>query len=496
MKTRKRKLGFAAAAAVALAVAFIAPGTNKAWSVEQTIAAMKKIESLHITGKNVCLGKLVNFDCWVRFQGTGSDALRLRYQCGCERKTTIVVQGDSVYAYSPVENTVRIMDGSTIKDLQYWYEGAQFSPWLTGKVLETLKLIGRGWEQTTEMDPNTGKEQIIVTCNHPPSNISALLVVDPQSKLVRRAKLWRNLTRAGGPEFDAQTIVYNPEIADDLFESQIPPGVTVVDQTLFDRAEQLFHKDRKYAEAIELYWQVYNTYPALSIGEEALMMIGICHDSLRQPEKAIEVFQKALREFPGLKGWIEATWFYLGTEYRQLGQKDKALEAFANCLATGAGVRDPDRFPLKNAREIIAHIQGETVEDSQAQALFDQGENLFRNEKKYVEAMKIYWQVYHAYPHVKISQNALMMIGLCHNRLGQHDEAIAVFEKAVREYADLQGWIDATYYYLGRTYQYQGQTAKALEAFENCLKAGAGVRDPERFPLQDARAAIAKIKGP
>ena len=75
-----------------------------------------------------------------------------------------------------------------IKDLQYWYEGAQFSPWLTGKLLETLKLIGRGWEQTTETDPNTGKEQIVVTCNHPPSNISALLVVDPESKLVRRAK--------------------------------------------------------------------------------------------------------------------------------------------------------------------------------------------------------------------------------------------------------------------------------------------------------------------
>jgi tetratricopeptide (TPR) repeat protein len=495
MKTRRRRFGLAAAAVVALTVAFIVPGTNTAWSVEQTIAAMKKIETLHITGQNVCRGKLVDFDCWVRLQGTGSDALRLRYQCGCERKTTIVVQGDTVYAYSPVEKAVRIMDGSTIKDLQYWYEGAQFSPWLTGKVLETLKLIGRGWEQTTEIDPNTGKEQIIVTCNHPPSNISALLVVDPQSKLVRRAKIWRNLSRAGGPEFDAQTIVYNPEVADDLFEFEIPPGVTVVDQTLFDRAEQLFHKERKYAEAIELYWQVYNTYPTLNIGEESLMMIGICHDWLRRPEKAIEVFQKALREFPDLKGWIEATWFYLGTEYRQIGQKEKALEAFENCLATGAGVRDPDRFPLKNAREIIAQIKGETTEDSQAQALFDQGENLFHNEKKYAEAMKIYWQVYHAYPHLNTSETALMMIGLCHGRLGQPDEAIAVFEKAVREYADLKGWIDATYYYLGRDYQRQGQTAKALEAFENCLRAGEDVRDPETFPLKDAREAIAKIKG-
>jgi hypothetical protein len=359
MKTRKRRFGVAAAAAVTLAVALIVPGTNRAWSVEQTLAAMKQIESLHITGQNVCQGKLVHFDCWVRLQGTGSNALRLRYQCGCERKTTVVVQGDTVYMYSPVEKVVRIMDGSKIKDLQYWYEGAQFSPWLTGKLLETLKLIGRGWEQKTETDPNTGQEQIVVTCNHPPSNISALLVVDPESKLVRRAKIWRNLRREGGPEFDAQTIVYNPEVADNLFEFQIPPGVTVVDQGLFDRAEQLFHKDRKYAEAIELYWQVYNTYPTLNIGEESLMMIGICHDWLKQPQKAIEVFQKAIREFPDLKGWIEATWFYLGSEHLQIGQKEKAVEAFESCLAAGEGVRDPDRFPLKNAREAIAQIKGQ-----------------------------------------------------------------------------------------------------------------------------------------
>jgi len=96
--------------------------------------------------------------------------------------------------------------------------------------------------------------------------------------------------------------------------------------------------------------------------------------------------------------------------------------------------------------------------------------------------------------HLKIAQTALMMVGLCHDRLGQRDEAIAIFEKAVSEYADLKGWIDATYFYLGRDYQDQGQTAKARAAFENCLKAGEGVRDPNQFPLKDAREAIAQIK--
>lgn len=207
---RKRQVRFGAVAAVlliALAIVALDRGTNTAWSMDQTIAAMKKLETVHITGKHLCGGKVADFNCWVHAPGEGSNLLRLRFQCDRE---TVVVQGDTMYDYSPVENIVSILDGSKIKDLQYWYEGAQISPWLTGKLLETLQLIGRGWQQRVETDPSTGKEQIIVTCNHPPSNASAVLVVDPESKLVVRGKVWRNLQCEGEPAFDVQAIVYNP----------------------------------------------------------------------------------------------------------------------------------------------------------------------------------------------------------------------------------------------------------------------------------------------
>ena len=78
MKTRGRRFGVAAAAAVALAVAFLVPGTNTAWSVEQTIAALKQIESVHITGTNLCHGKPTSFDCWVSSPGGSSDTLKLK----------------------------------------------------------------------------------------------------------------------------------------------------------------------------------------------------------------------------------------------------------------------------------------------------------------------------------------------------------------------------------------------------------------------------------
>jgi len=372
MKRRRAKFG-AVAAAILLAVVFFGQGTDKAWSVGQTIAAMKKIETLHITGKGLCGGEQVDFECWVAWPGAEADVLRMRYQCGCARKTTVFVQGDTVYAYSPVKKEVRVGDGSKIEDLQYWYEGAKLSPWLTGKMLQVLKLIGHGWEQTEMTDPDTGAEQILVTCSHPPSNVSFHLVVDPESKLVVRAKLWRNLQWEGEPSLDAQTFTYNPEIPDDFFKFEAPEGATVIDEQaeqasaereaagrdLLNQAEHLFRSEKKYVEAAKIYQQVYDQYRDLNIGEHALMMVGLCHRRLGQSEREIEAYEKTVSEYAHLKGWIEATYFYLGQAYLEQGQKDKALEAFENCLASGQGVRQPDQFPLKEAREAIAQIKGQ-----------------------------------------------------------------------------------------------------------------------------------------
>lgn len=362
MKRKRAKLG-AIAAAIVLAMVFFGTGTDKAWSVEQTIAAMKKLEAVHITGRNLCGGKMVDFECWVRAPAEGSDLLRLRYHCGCAWSTTLLVQGNTVYRYRPKENVVRILDGSKIEDLQYWYEGAMISPWLTGKLLETLKLVGRGWEQTTATDPNTGRKQILVTCSHPKSNVSALLVVDPETKLVLKAKLWKNLQREGEPKFDAQTIVYNPKLPDDFFEFKTPPGAAVVTQeeeeqslALFAQAN-LFHKERKYAEAMALYRQTHETFPHTSPGRASLMMIGLCHQGLGQRDQAIEAFERALQEHPdGLAGAVQ---FHLGRAYMGNGQTQEALKAFEDCLAAGEGIRDPEEFPLKDAREAIAQIKGE-----------------------------------------------------------------------------------------------------------------------------------------
>jgi hypothetical protein len=366
MRTRTAKFATAAAVLVAAFVLMtLDRSASTAWSVEQTIAAIEQVKSMQIKGTALwgpdSDPEIVNFNFWILSPGENSEPLRMRFEC---EKRIIVVQGNVAYECWPHEKVARIKHGPGIPDLKYWYKAAELSPWLTGEMLETLRLFSDDWNQATQIDSNSDKEQIVVTCSYHPSNTSFLIVVDPKSKLIQNARLWNNLQREGDPDVNAQTFIYNKDIPDELFE--IPPGMTIVNEkeieesrALINQGEDLFHKEKKYAEAIAVYQQVYEKYSDMNIGEEALMMIGLCHRRLGQHEKEIEAYQKAVSEYPSLNGWIEATYFYLGRAYMDIGQKEKALDAFEKCLAAGQGVRKPEQFPLKDARECIAKIKGQ-----------------------------------------------------------------------------------------------------------------------------------------
>jgi len=363
-KTAKFATSIAAAVLVVFLITCWDRGTSTAWSVEQTIAAIEQLKTLQVKGTALwgpdSQPERVNFNFWVQSPGEDSP-LKMRFECA---KRIVVVRGNVAYECWPNEKIAKIKHGPGIADLKYWYKAAELSPWLTGKILKTMQRFTDDWKQIVDSDPVTGKEQVFVTCSYPPSNRSFFIVVDSKTKLIERAKLWTNLHQEGKPAIDAKTFIYNQEFPEALFE--VPSGVTIVNEreqeesrALFNQGENLFHQQQKYADAIAVYQQVYDKFPDLNVAEEALMMIGICHGRLGQPDKAIEAFERAIREYPNLKGWIEATYFYLGCAYMDQGEKEKALEAFENCLAAGEGVRDPDEFPLKHARESINKIKSE-----------------------------------------------------------------------------------------------------------------------------------------
>ncbi len=364
---KKREVRFGAVAAVlliALTIIALDKGTNVAWSMEQTVEAIEQVKTLYIEGTVVwpfgAEPGVVPFRYWVQAP-TENSPLKMR---GEIKKHVMIAKGDTVYECWSDTKTAQAQYGPAITDLKYWYKAAEVGPWVIRQMPELIQQYATDWQQSIERDPNTGKERILATCTYPPSNMSFLLIVDPATKLVESAKLWNNLQHEGEPYINAKSFVYNQKYPDGLFE--LPADTTVVNErdskesrALFDLGEALFHKEKKYAEAMEIYWQVYFMYPKLNVAEEALMMIGLCHGRLEQHDKAIEVYQKATREYPHLKGWIDATWFYLGLEYMKTGQNDKAIDAFENCLKAGEGVRDPNTFPLANAREFIVSLKGQ-----------------------------------------------------------------------------------------------------------------------------------------
>lgn len=138
--------------------------------------------------------------------------------------------------------------------------------------------------------------------------------------------------------------------------TETPPGVEATN--LFNKAEQL-NGERKYSEALKIYEEVYTKYPNWNQSASALMMVGICYDNLGQKEKAIEYLEKASKEYPNVKGFSDTIFFYLGLAYYRTGQKEKAIDAMKKSVELGEGVRTPESYPYKSAKEWLAKIQSE-----------------------------------------------------------------------------------------------------------------------------------------
>ena len=336
---------------------------STAWSVQQTIAAIKELNTLHIEGKAYwgpdSDPELVNFNFWVQFPNEDSELLKMRFEC---YKRIIIVQGETAYECWPKEKVAKIMSGPDIPELQAWYKGAEFSPWLTGKMLQTLRLFSDDWKEVVQYDSSTGKKQILVTCSYAPSDTSYSIVVDAESKLVETARMWLK----GQPCVDAHAFTYNQENPPGAFK--LPGDYNIINEkgieesrALYNRAGQLF-VEKKYTEALKLYQQGYEQYGSLDngrVGRDMLYMVGMCYPEIGQFDKMVETFLKHISEFSHLPGSDDAH-YCLGRAYEELGQNEKALEAFEKCILIYEGLYEPDRqYLLENARRHIEKIKAE-----------------------------------------------------------------------------------------------------------------------------------------
>lgn len=370
-----------AVAAVLLVTAIIGVNVFTAtpvWAIDQTVKELKNVKTLIITGADYWDSESIPFKFWVRFPGNKKDSLELRFE---SEKQLIVVQGNKAWAYWSDENVVKVYDNVTtsdgmMRDLAFWYKIAEINPWVTGTVLGTLKLFADDWQEDYGTFEKTGRDCVFVTCSYKPLSSSFWFICDVDNKHIIEGKYWRNINRQGDPVCHAASFEYDEVIDDSIFEFKYPEGANVINRghekegdvinsghekeadVLFGRGETLF-QEKETDQAIKIFQEVYEKYPDLNVAESALMMIGICYDRLGQYEKAIATYQKSLKEYEHLRGWTPSTYYYLGRAYGKNGQKDKALEAFQNCIIIGESIgANTEKFPIKDSRQDIERLLG------------------------------------------------------------------------------------------------------------------------------------------
>lgn len=119
-----------------------------------------------------------------------------------------------------------------------------------------------------------------------------------------------------------------------------------------------------------------------------------------------------------------------------------------------------------------------------AEALFQQG--------AYPAALAAYESIRATFPGWRYAEHASMMAGICHAKLGRLADALRVLEQTTREYPDLAGFSEATWFYLGDVYEERGRLADAAAAFRRTL-ALTGSRARSRFPAAAAAARLAEL---
>jgi tetratricopeptide (TPR) repeat protein len=241
-----------------------------------------------------------------------------------------------------------------MQDLAFGYKIAEHNPWVTGKIISVLKLYADNWQETYGKCENTDRDCVVVTCDYIKPSSSFWFVCDLETKLIVEGKYWRNNGRQGQPVCHADSFQYNVELDDETFNFKIPEGSNVIhrknlkrEKDLKEKAWKLF-ENKQYAESLGIYLKA-----------DDLFMAGICYANMGEYLKAIESYEELLLK----KGVCEgasgpsATYFYLGSSYMQIGNKEKAIEAFKNCLLFGQGRRDPEAFPMKDARQGIEKLK-------------------------------------------------------------------------------------------------------------------------------------------
>ncbi|MHC4537327.1 MAG: tetratricopeptide repeat protein [Planctomycetota bacterium] len=345
MKSRMTKLAAAAAiiGAVFIGITLLDKSVTPAWAIEETTAALENVKTITVSGKSNHIVPFGNFNILLKRNADNWDSFRVRF----ESKDVVFIINDNMwYEHTLGCGEIYAKDVEDLGDFgtKVWNEVVKNAPWIipiAPTMLKAAKLVSTDWQETYGKygeEEQTRRDCVFVSGGYKPLSASFWIVFDLESKLIVRTKYWTNPYRNGIPAIEIKEIRYNEEVPDEIFDLEKSTGAIVVNEeeaekrwALFRQANNLASKTQ-YRESIEVFSQLYEKYPQFINTPVALQYIGECYRILGQHEKAIEFFEKVLREYSAPKNAMADAYRLLGCSYMSIEQNNKALENFEMCL--------------------------------------------------------------------------------------------------------------------------------------------------------------------
>lgn len=207
-------LGTAGVAALALLVAAgLLRVPAQAWSIEQSIAATRPFRALHLRGS---FGGNADCELWARTSADRAGSQRLLIRIGRHAPILVWTEGNATYTYDPGRRTVYTDAALT----------AGFDPWPGPKLFAMAQAAGLRTIDTRWRLPSRRTVVVEWSLLSGLGPTSARAEFDLETKLLVALSQWDNMDQRGVPAFESNDITFLPDLPDDAFAVDVPPGVS------------------------------------------------------------------------------------------------------------------------------------------------------------------------------------------------------------------------------------------------------------------------------
>lgn len=255
----------------------------------------------------------------------------------------------------------------------------------------------------------------------------------------------------------------------------------------------------RFQDSVNNFPRSYDSYSALV----ALVENGIPVDELNrglvdyfagQYAVAIEAFNRYLNSNPQHDGTAH---YYKALSLRAIGDFEGAIAEWDALIADHPGDRfyaaayDEKAYTLwaylnqhTKAAEALRNFVGTNPDDPEAPNMLYEAARIYERNNQLLEAAALWERLMNEYPSAELSYRGLFLAGVSYYRLGNFDQALVVFQRAL-VLASSGKDQSAALFWIGKTQQAKGDTAAAQSSWEQAAQ-----QDPTGYYSERAREVL------